>query len=74
MSVFRRLYLLLSGLGVLTFVLIHLQHFKFNPLVADRSGGQEVDFFALELDVFSKDSVVAGCVRSSLLLALVLIC
>ena len=66
MSVFRRLYLLLSGLGVLTFVLIHLQHFKFNPLVANRDDGQEMDFFALELEIFSSDSVVVGCVRRCL--------
>jgi hypothetical protein len=68
-SVFKRLYLLLSGLVILGFVVVHLQHFRFHAALdvdnnnsdsnnkyalAGAGASGDVDFHALMLDTFEE--------------------
>ena len=71
MSVFKRLYLLLTGFTILAFVWSHLFHFKLNPLLdnyADADG--HVDFYTIMVETFSDDTVVIGYTVSVLTMGL----
>lgn len=60
-SVFKRLYLMLSGLTILAFIVVHLQHFRFNPVVVEATGaGGNVDFYGLVHSTLADQSVALG--------------
>jgi hypothetical protein len=75
LSVFKRLYLLLSGLAVLAFVLVHLNHFRFREDLHTRfaltaaagsssssssDSSSSIDFYAVAGEVFSDRLNVVG--------------
>jgi len=67
MTVLKRLYLLASGIVILSFVVIHLRHFHFNennPLTNGVEDGLQssVDFYSMMLEVFADDLTALGYV------------
>jgi hypothetical protein len=61
MSVFKRLYLLLSGVAVLGFVWVHLGHFRLSDAPKVATG----DLYGVLVEIMADDWNVAGCVRAS---------
>jgi succinate dehydrogenase / fumarate reductase cytochrome b subunit len=67
MSVFRRLYLLISGIVIMGFLWVHLQHFRFSPNLSVAAVSENVtDLYSQMQHVFANDITVVGYLASLL--------